>query len=137
MVAPLARAGFTKGDVRRYAREAGLAVAERPASACLASRLPVGTRVTRERLARVERAETRVRELGFRLLRVRDRGATAGLEVGEDELERARGLAGPLESALGDVGFERVELSAYVPPAERFTAGRSEGAPPAGPEPGS
>src|SRR6185436_20913247 len=52
VVAPLSEAGFSKDDVRRYAREAGLVVADKPASACLASRLPVGTRVTRERLER-------------------------------------------------------------------------------------
>src|SRR5262249_29111237 len=54
VLAPLSAAGFTKADVRRYAREAGLVVADKPASACLASRLPIGTPVTRERLARVE-----------------------------------------------------------------------------------
>src|SRR4029078_4192444 len=65
VVAPLSQSGFGKEDVRRYAREHRLEVAEKPSSACLASRLPVGTRVTREKLARVERCEEGLRALGF------------------------------------------------------------------------
>ena len=119
VVAPLSEAGFTKEDVRRYAREAGLDVFDKPASACLASRLPVGTRVTRERLARIERSEDAVRALGFRQVRVRDHGASARLEVGRGELERALRNAREIRSRLRDDGFEGVEIHPYVPPAER------------------
>ena len=119
VLAPLAEAGLTKQDVRRYAREAGLAVAEKPASACLASRLPVGTRVTAERLARVERAEEALRALGLRQLRVRDHGPRARVEVGGDELARARSLEHALRSALAALGFAEVELARYRSPAER------------------
>ncbi|HVS17608.1 MAG TPA: ATP-dependent sacrificial sulfur transferase LarE, partial [Planctomycetota bacterium] len=70
--APLAECGFTKHDVRRWAREHALPVATKPAAPCLASRLPVGTRVTRERLARIERAEEARHELGVAVLRGRD-----------------------------------------------------------------
>ena len=114
--APLAEAGWTKLDVRDYARRAGLSVAEKPASACLASRVPVGTRVTAERLARVERAEEAVRALGFRVLRVRDRGEQCRLELGEDELIRAAALREELERALGGAGFGLGELAAYASP---------------------
>ena len=116
IVAPLAEAGFSKEDVRRYARERGLPAAEKPASACLASRIPVGTVVTRERLARVERAEETLRELGFSVLRVRDHGERARVELGAAELERARGLGAELEARLEPLGFRELELAAYARP---------------------
>ncbi|MBL8862849.1 MAG: ATP-dependent sacrificial sulfur transferase LarE [Planctomycetes bacterium] len=120
--APLAEAGFTKDDVRRYAREHGLRVADKPASACLASRLPVGTAVTRERLARVEAAESQLRRLGFRVLRVRDHGSLARVELGRDELARGQRERAGLEAAVRAAGFSAVEVTAYVPPAERAAA---------------
>ncbi len=119
VVAPLADAGFTKADVRRYAREHGLDVADKPASACLASRLPVGTLVTRERLARVERAEAALADLGFAVLRVRDHGDLARVEFGRDELERARAEQIRVESAVRAAGFARVEIELYLAPADR------------------
>jgi uncharacterized protein len=114
--APLSEAGLSKDDVRRYAREHGLAVAEKPASACLASRLAPGTPVTRERLARVERAEELVRGLGFGLVRVRDRGDEAGLEVEAHELARADSLAEEIGARLAPLGFARLALAAYRRP---------------------
>jgi uncharacterized protein len=117
--APLAEAGFTKDDVRRWARERQLLVSEKPASACLASRLPLGTEVTRERLARVERAEDALRDLGFIVLRVRDLGGRARVEVGRAELERARQLAASINNALQAAGFDGYALEPYVPPLER------------------
>lgn len=131
--APLREAGLSKSDVRRYAREAGLAAAEKPASACLASRLPRGTAVTRARLVRIEAAEEAVRSLGFRVLRVRDHGARARLEVGAGELARARRLRAALERALAAEGFAELELAAYVPPGPAREA--RSGAVPAPPEP--
>jgi uncharacterized protein len=117
--APLVEAGFSKADVRRWAREHALPVADKPASACLASRLPVGTPVNRERLARVERAEDALKDLGLRVLRVRDHGAQARLEVGRDELARVQELADAVERGLLASGFEAWELGVYVPPGER------------------
>lgn len=119
VVAPLAAAGFTKQDVRRYAREHGLDVADKPASACLASRLPVGTIVTRERLARVERAEAALADLGFSVLRVRDHGDLARVEFGRDEIERARSIADQVREAVLTAGFVRIELDVYLSPADR------------------
>ncbi len=119
VLAPLAAAGFTKADVRRYAREHGLPVAEKPASACLASRLPVGTTVTRERLARIEAAEDALKDLGLRQVRVRDHGELARVEVGRDELADARSRTAAIEAALAPLGFARVEIAVYLAPAER------------------
>jgi len=122
VVAPLSAAGFSKAEVRRYAREAGLVVAEKPSSACLASRLPVGTRVSAERLGRIERAEQALKQLGLRQLRVRDLGESARVEVGRDELAFAREHASQIVSALSEEGFERHELAAYLSPAEKTAA---------------
>ena len=85
---PLAELGFSKRDVRAVAESLGLASADKPASPCLASRIPYGTPITRENLSQVERAEALLRELGFRELRVRHHGETARLEVPLDELGR-------------------------------------------------
>ena len=120
--APLSAAGFTKQDVRRYAREHGLSVAEKPASACLASRLPVGTPVTAERLARVERAERGLKALGLRQLRVRDHGARARVEVGADELTWAREARERIAEVLGREDFTQLDLALYVDPTERTRA---------------
>ena len=117
--APLADAGFTKDDVRRYAELVGLEVAHKPASACLASRIPVGTQVTREGLAQVERAEADLAALGLRVLRVRHLGRGARLEVGPDELVWARANAGPVEACLERAGFAEWELVPYVTPGNR------------------
>ena len=136
VVAPLLEAGFSKADVRRYAREHGLAVADKPASACLASRVPLGTPVSAERLGRIEEAEERVRSLGFRVVRVRDHGSRARLEVGADESERARGLAAELARRLAGLGFVELELAVYGA-GQSLSAGRWAGVPPAAPAPGS
>jgi uncharacterized protein len=125
--APLAAAGFSKEDVRRYAREAALPVAEKPASACLASRLPVGTEVTRERLAQVEAAEEALRSLGLRVLRVRHHGARALLEVGEAEFAAAAERRAELAEVLRASGFRELDLGVYIPPAERARRAEIQG----------
>ncbi len=119
VVAPLAEALWTKADVRRYASARGLVVASKPASACLSSRLPVGTRVTRERLARIEAAEDALKQAGLSVLRVRDHGATARVEVGVDEHASCEARWLELEPLVLAAGFELVELARYVPPHER------------------
>ena len=119
VVAPLSAVGFTKADVRRYAREAGLPVAEKPASVCFASRIPVGTRVTREGLGRVERSEEIVRGLGLAQVRVRDHGERARVEVGADEITRAREVLGEIRDGLLVEGYTTIELAAYLAPAQR------------------
>ncbi|MEO1696944.1 MAG: ATP-dependent sacrificial sulfur transferase LarE [Planctomycetota bacterium] len=117
VVAPLSAAGMSKDDVRRYAAEAGLEVASKPASACLASRIPVGTEVTPERLRTVEEAEAGLRAaLGFGVLRVRHLGARARVEVSGDEEARARQHLPEIETILAAQGFESVEIAVYGRP---------------------
>lgn len=117
--APLSAAGFTKLDVRRYAREHGLALADKPSSACLASRIPIGVGVTREALARIEHAEDRLKTLGLRQLRVRDHGDLARVEVGADEHPFALSSERAIRTELAGLGFARVEFAIYRTAAER------------------
>jgi pyridinium-3,5-biscarboxylic acid mononucleotide sulfurtransferase len=85
---PLAELGFSKADVRAAAAHYGLPSAEKPASPCLASRIPYGTEITRENLLMVEKAEESLRALGFGELRVRHHGDTARIEVPLSDLAR-------------------------------------------------
>jgi uncharacterized protein len=137
VIAPLSAVGFTKDDVRDYARTHGLYVAEKPASACLASRIPSGTEVNAARLQRIERAEAGLRALGLCVLRVRDHGTHARVEVGASELERAAALEPALRSVLASQGFTTLALERYRSPLERISAGRSAAPPPEGRGPGS
>lgn len=89
VVAPLAEAGLTKNDVRTLAREAGLSVWDKPASACLSSRIEYGRRVTPEALRMVEDAEEALRALGLRNFRVRHHGNIARIEIAEGEFVAA------------------------------------------------
>jgi pyridinium-3,5-biscarboxylic acid mononucleotide sulfurtransferase len=86
---PLAELGFDKQDVRAVAKLLGLSNWHKPAAACLASRIPYGTSVTRERLDQVDRFEQDVKDLGFAQVRVRWHGKVARLELGTEELPRA------------------------------------------------
>ncbi|MCA9001331.1 MAG: ATP-dependent sacrificial sulfur transferase LarE [Planctomycetes bacterium] len=113
VVAPLSAAGLDKADVRRLASQYGLSVADKPASACLASRIPVGTVVTPDRLLTVERAEESLRELGFRVLRVRHHGRLARVEVGAGERDSARSLCSEIEQRLARLGFDEVQIGTY------------------------
>ncbi len=113
VVAPLSQAGFDKADVRMLAARFGLSVAEKPASACLASRIPVGTVVTQARLADVEAAEERLREFDFRVLRVRHHGTLARLEVHAKDLARAKDLHAEIQQSLRGLGFEDLEVAEY------------------------
>ncbi len=85
---PLREAGLTKSDIRAISRALGLPTWDKPSLACLASRFPYGHRITREKLARVARAEQVLRELGFRQLRVRHHGDIARIEVPQEEMGR-------------------------------------------------
>jgi pyridinium-3,5-biscarboxylic acid mononucleotide sulfurtransferase len=107
---PLLTHQLTKEQVRAHARALGLSVWDRPAKACLSSRIPHGTAVTEERLRRIERAEEVLYGLGFVQLRVRDHGGTARVELGADELDRALALTGAIASGVVAAGFDRVVL---------------------------
>lgn len=85
---PLVEAGLTKADIRSLARDLGLSNWDKPAAACLSSRIPRGITITREKLSRVEQAEEVLFAEGFRHCRVRDHGEIARIEVGQNELAR-------------------------------------------------
>ncbi|HXS12644.1 MAG TPA: ATP-dependent sacrificial sulfur transferase LarE [Acidobacteriaceae bacterium] len=91
-VAPLADAGLRKAEIRTLARAAGLSLADKPASACLSSRIEYGRPVTAEALAQVEAAEAALHALGFTQLRVRHHGELARIELTRAELPRALSL---------------------------------------------
>src|SRR5271163_1421944 len=87
--APLVDAGLTKAEIRELSRLAGLVTWDRPASACLSSRIPYGTPVTIENVKTVDRGEDAIRALGFRQFRVRFHGDVVRIEIAPEELERA------------------------------------------------
>lgn len=110
VAAPLVKAGLSKADVRALAREWGISVAEKPASPCLASRFAYGVRVTQEGLRRIDEAEEIIRDLGFEILRVRDHGDLARVEVPAPDLPKAVSLAAIIEERLRSLGFRFVTL---------------------------
>jgi len=89
VLSPLDAAGLTKDDIRELSRRAGLPTWDEPASACLSSRIPYFDEVTDDKLRMIERAESVLRDLGFRVCRVRHHGTIARLELGRDEIARA------------------------------------------------
>ncbi len=107
---PLLEHGVTKAAGRRLARALGLSVWDRPANACLSSRIPHGQLVTLSKLRRVEDAEAELRRLGFRILRVRHDGDSARVEVGKGELPAAEGRWREIETRLLELGFEEAAL---------------------------
>jgi uncharacterized protein len=112
VVAPLLAAGLTKQNIRDLARKAGLRVWEKPASACLSSRIEYGRPVTREALLMVEQGEDALRELGFRQVRVRHHGEMVRIEIARDELVRAFSpeMAAELTRIFKALGFQFVTL---------------------------
>ena len=112
VAAPLREAGLTKAEVRTLAREAGLEVAEKPASPCLSSRLAPGLAVTPDRLAAIEKAEEAVRRLGFRIVRVRHLGEKALVQVSPEETPRLKDskLQSQLTPVLTAAGFTQIEF---------------------------
>jgi uncharacterized protein len=109
---PLVEAGIGKQEVREIARLLGLANADKPASPCLASRVPYGTEVDPAILAQVDRAERAVRALGFRELRVRHFDTTGRVELSEADLRRATDddLSGEIERVVVAAGYARAEV---------------------------
>jgi uncharacterized protein len=107
---PLVEAGFSKADVRAASRELGLRTWDKPAAACLASRVPYGTAVTLGVLSSVASAESGLRRLGFRELRVRHYGDLARIEFGAEDLERAVLLRREVVEAVKAAGYQYVTL---------------------------
>src|SRR5947209_15103310 len=119
---PLVDAGFSKADVRAASKTLGLRTWDKPAAACLASRVPYGTPVTFAVLARVARAESALRTLGFRQLRVRHYGDVARLELDVDELPLAIERREEIVAAVRDAGYRYVTLD-----LEGFRSGNLNG----------
>ncbi|HSY37569.1 MAG TPA: ATP-dependent sacrificial sulfur transferase LarE [Acidobacteriaceae bacterium] len=111
-LAPLVDAGLSKSEIRALARETGLELADKPASACLSSRIEYGREVTAENLAQVERAEEALHALGFAQVRVRHHGNLARIEIAREDLERALTLSvmDRMTEAVRGAGFLYVTL---------------------------
>src|SRR5207253_1778608 len=107
---PLVDAGFTKAEVRSVSRELGLRTWDKPAAACLASRVPYGTPVTFAVLDRVERAEAALRSIGFRQLRVRHYGDVARIEIDVDDIPRVVADRETVVAAVRGAGYRYVTL---------------------------
>ncbi|HVI23077.1 MAG TPA: ATP-dependent sacrificial sulfur transferase LarE [Myxococcales bacterium] len=108
VVHPLAEAKLSKAEIRLLSRAAGLPTWDKPQQPCLASRIPYGTEVTRERLAQLARAEMALRALGLREFRVRFHGEIARIEVAEGELSRLVEVRAEAARALREAGFRFV-----------------------------
>jgi uncharacterized protein len=102
-----------KDDVRRYSRDVGLHTAEKPSFACLSSRVPYGTAIDRELLAKIESAEAILRAHGFRQFRVRHHGDLARIEVAPEEIDRAFQMREALGRNVQAVGYKFVALDAF------------------------
>jgi pyridinium-3,5-biscarboxylic acid mononucleotide sulfurtransferase len=110
--APLVDAGLTKAEIRELSRLAGLPTWDRPASACLSSRIPYGTPVTIRNVKTVETGEEELKALGFRQFRVRFHGDVVRIEIAREEMEKALTLemAGKLTAIFRKLGFKYVTL---------------------------
>lgn len=110
--APLLEAEMTKAEIRELSRRENLPTWDRPAAACLSSRIPYGTAVTRENVKLVEAGEETLAALGFRVFRVRWHGELARVEIGRDELPKALDpkMAEVIAKRLKELGFKYVTL---------------------------
>ena len=111
-LAPLVTAQLRKGEIRALARDAGLTIADKPASACLSSRIEYGRAVTVENLSQVEQAEDALHGLGFAQVRVRHHGDLARIEIARDDLPRVLTLSmlDRITALLRPIGFTYVTL---------------------------
>ena len=112
VAAPLLKAGLGKSEIRELAREASLRIWDKPASACLSSRIEYGRPVTRESLSVVERGEDAIRALGFRQFRVRHHGEIVRIEIAREEMDQALNpaMAAQFTAIFKELGFQFVTL---------------------------
>lgn len=112
IAAPLIEAGLTKAEIRALAHEAGLRIWDKPASACLSSRIEYGQPVTTEALNAIEKGEDYLRQLGFRQFRVRHHGQIVRIEIAREELPRAMTaeMAAEFTRLFKSLGFKFVTL---------------------------
>ena len=126
---PLVEAGFTKAMLREASRSLGLRTWDKPAAACLASRIPYGTEVSVGLLSAIDRAEAALRRLGFRELRVRHYGDTARLEVPLDRLTDVVSQRDDVVAAVKRCGYRYVTLDLEGLRSGNLNAGRVTSAP--------
>jgi pyridinium-3,5-biscarboxylic acid mononucleotide sulfurtransferase len=107
---PLMDAGLTKSDIRSLARHFGLPNWDKPAAACLSSRIPYGTYITLDMLSQVEQAEAYLKNLGFHQVRVRHHDLIARIEVDLQDLEKMLNRRQEILSALKEIGFTYITL---------------------------
>lgn len=112
---PLVEADLTKEDIRLISRELGISIWDKPASPCLSSRVPYGESVTEEKLAQIERGESFLKDLGFRVIRLRHFGTKARLELGADEFVRVMDvrLRDEIARFILSLGFKTVVFEPY------------------------
>jgi uncharacterized protein len=110
VISPLVEANLTKTEVRELSREFGLPTWDKPALACLSSRIPHGTPITLESLAQVDRAESFLKTLGVGQVRVRHHGNTARIEVEHGDFSLLHGHRAEIEARLRTLGFLHIEI---------------------------
>jgi uncharacterized protein len=112
VISPLDDAGLTKAEIRELSHRAGLPTWDEPASACLSSRIPYFSEVTDEKLRMIERAESALRDIGFRICRVRHHDTMARIELGRGEMARAvePGMAEVIDRKLRAIGYTQVMI---------------------------
>lgn len=119
VISPLLYAGLKKNEIREIAKRFGIDVWNKPSSPCLATRIPYGYRITKEKLRMIERAEAVLKELGFAKLRVRHYGELAKIEVPEELLDKVIKMRKRILAAFKDIGFLFVSLD-----IEGFSSGK-------------
>ncbi|HBR03911.1 MAG TPA: ATP-dependent sacrificial sulfur transferase LarE [Ruminiclostridium sp.] len=109
---PLLECGFTKNEIRAFAREMDIDIWDKPAAACLATRVPTGEKVTPELLKRIEVSEDAIKQLGFRQVRVRVHGSLARIEIPADGIEKMcrPAVRDEVSRKLKDAGFRYVSI---------------------------
>lgn len=107
---PLVEAGFTKEEIRKASRALGLSTWDKPSLACLASRVPFGTRITASLLRRVNKAEACIRRLGFRQVRVRDYGSLCRIEVLQKDVSRLMQKRNLVVANLRRLGYNYITI---------------------------
>lgn len=122
IISPLADCGFTKQEIRQLLREFGVSVAERPASPCLATRLPYGAQITHEKLQKIAEGEAFIRAKGFYNVRLRMHDELARIEVDKNEIPRMLSCGKEIIARLKELGFVYVTLD-----MEGFRSGSMDG----------
>ena len=110
VLSPMRDAGLTKADIRALSKEAGLGTWDKPSYACLATRIPHGDIITRDKLRLIEEAEYILQDMGFRQVRVRLHGNDARIETERERIAEAAGMAGEICSRLSGLGFGHISL---------------------------